>query len=180
MLYFSTAYNSKDIDIWSHFYKNRDGLEVKKRHFVWCIQYAKVEESNSRAYEVILHLLRRRNTRVSIPPRPRHTGWYIFIGAHMARRESERGTSCPGTFLARGRSRGRTDEWIVHSDVSRVRRCTRIAFPLGLLPIFVGCPLIGKNRLDGFAADFTACSNDLWRWTFFFFLREEENFLKNI
>lgn len=81
-----------------------------------------------------------------------------YSSEHMARRAS--GAPVVPARSWHVRARGRTDEWIVHSDVSRVRRCTRIAFPLGLLPIFVGRPLIGNNRLDGFAADFTVCSNE--------------------
>jgi len=81
-----------------------------------------------------------------------------YSSEHMVRRAS--GAPVVAARSWHVRPRGRTDEWIVHSDVSRVRRCTRIAFPLGLLPIFVGRPLIGNNRLDGFAADFTVRSNE--------------------
>lgn len=91
MLYFSTAYNSKDIDIWSHFYKNRDGLEVKKRHFVWCIQYAKVEESNSRAYEVILHPSSEKHARVNPSP----SSAYRVVHIHRSTWRDERASGAP-------------------------------------------------------------------------------------
>jgi len=159
MLYFSAVWLEKYWYLIACSFLKRK-RSYKKRHFACSIQYAKIEKSNSRACEVILHPTEK-HARVN--PSPSST--YRVVHIHRSTWHDERASGAP---VVPARS------WHVAGHVavltsglfiptSLVHRCTRIAFPLGLLPIFVGCPLIGKNRLDGFAADFTACSNDLWR-----------------
>lgn len=79
--------------------------------------------------------------------RARRPAMYRVVHIHRStwRGQRERGTSCSGTFLARaGHVAALTSGLFI--PTSRVRRGTRIAFPLGLLPISVGRPLIGNNR----------------------------------
>lgn len=154
---FPTVHNSRSIAAaWSFLQKKKRRIAVRLKRGVQPGELRPLYEDREKVTvtEVILHPAEQ-HARVS-PLSDIQGGTYS--SEHMARRAS--GAPVVAARSWHVRARGRTDEWIVHSDVSRVRRCTRIAFPLGLLPIFVGRPLIGNNRLDGFAADFTVCPNE--------------------